>query len=57
GYHVAELWELLLSYVDRMPVSFKWVRGHNGDENNELVDSICVKAYTDRLTERGIEVN
>lgn len=52
-----EYWELLLSYTDRMQPTFKWVRGHNGDENNELVDKLCVKAYTDRLTERKTEVN
>jgi ribonuclease HI len=33
-----ELWEDLLSAVDRHHIHWKWVKGHNGHPDNERVD-------------------
>lgn len=30
-------------------VEFRWVKGHNGDEYNELVDSIAYSAYLEMI--------
>jgi ribonuclease HI len=36
-----DLWDKLCLEVNRMKdVSFEWVKGHNGDEINELVDGL-----------------
>ena len=45
------LWELLLSYTDRMKPAFRWVRGHDGQENNEIADRLAVSAYREQLTD------
>ena len=40
-----DLWEPLVSTVlDRGDVSFRWVKGHSGDEMNDLVDRLAVEA-------------
>ena len=38
-----DLWEPLITLVnDRGDVSFRWVKGHSGDEMNDLVDALAV---------------
>jgi ribonuclease HI len=38
-----DLWEPLITLVnDRGDVTFRWVKGHSGDEMNDLVDSLAV---------------
>jgi ribonuclease HI len=38
-----DLWEPLITEVnDRGDVTFRWVKGHSGDEMNDLVDSLAV---------------
>ncbi|NBV81820.1 MAG: ribonuclease HI [Actinobacteria bacterium] len=40
-----DLWEPLINLVrERGDVTFRWVRGHNGDSMNELVDALAVSA-------------
>jgi len=39
-----DLWDQLLTQVDRHDVSFNWVRGHTGVEENERADRLAVGA-------------
>ncbi len=40
-----DLWEPLITAVrDREEVTFRWVKGHSGDEMNDLVDRLAVEA-------------
>jgi len=40
-----DLWEPLINLVrERGDVTFRWVRGHNGDPMNDLVDALAVAA-------------
>jgi ribonuclease HI len=40
-----DLWEpLIVAVRDRGDVSFRWVKGHSGDEMNDLVDRLAVEA-------------
>jgi ribonuclease HI len=39
-----DLWEELLMLCDEHQVSFKWVRGHAGNEENERCDRLAVAA-------------
>jgi ribonuclease HI len=40
-----ELWEPLVAIVrERGDVSFRWVKGHSGDQMNDLVDALAVAA-------------
>ncbi len=40
-----DLWEPLITrFTDRGDVSFRWVKGHSGDEMNDLVDQLAVAA-------------
>jgi len=36
-----DLWERLLSLVDKHEVRFKWVRGHAGHSENERADELA----------------
>jgi ribonuclease HI len=39
-----DLWEPLIDLVnERGDVSFRWVKGHSGDEMNDLVDALAVE--------------
>ncbi|MDD3693291.1 MAG: ribonuclease HI [Oscillospiraceae bacterium] len=40
----ADLWECLLTLLDKHKVSFIWVRGHEGHPENERCDEIAVAA-------------
>jgi ribonuclease HI len=39
-----DLWDRLLSAIDRHSVTFSWVRGHNGHPENERCDAMAVAA-------------
>lgn len=40
-----ELWEELLECLDKHEVVFNWVKGHDGNEYNEICDKLAVEAY------------
>ena len=47
----AELWDEMLSLLDRHKVIINWVRGHNGHPENERCDSLAVaqaKKYAEK---------
>ncbi len=39
-----DLWEQLDRLAGSQNVSWRWVRGHNGDRGNELADALATKA-------------
>lgn len=39
-----DLWERIDSLLQTHHVTFHWVKGHSGDENNERVDKLAVQA-------------
>ncbi|MBE6647756.1 MAG: ribonuclease HI [Ruminococcaceae bacterium] len=45
-----DLWEKLISLLDKHNVTFVWVRGHNGHPYNERCD-VLATAYADSLEE------
>lgn len=42
-----DLWEKLIEHGRRHQVSWEWVRGHSGHEQNELADTLAKKAIAD----------
>lgn len=40
-----DLWEELLSLLEKHEVEFIWVKGHNGHKYNEICDALAVKEY------------
>lgn len=50
-----DLWEPLIELVrDRGDVSFRWVKGHNGDPFNDLVDELAVEASRTQRAGGGV---
>jgi ribonuclease HI len=47
-----ELWECIDQLQSQLNVTWKWVRGHDGNEFNELVDRLAVGAYKKLLKDR-----
>ncbi len=41
----SDLWELLLVQCERHKVTFNWIKGHAGHEENERCDTLAVGAY------------
>ena len=41
----ADLWKTLLSLLEVHQVKFVWVRGHNGNPENERCDELAVGSY------------
>ena len=39
-----DLWQRLLDLLDRHATEFRWVRGHNGDPDNERCDQLATTA-------------
>lgn len=50
-----ELWKPLIALYESRPdeITFRWVKGHSGDEWNEIVDQLAVGAATDQVARRG----
>jgi ribonuclease HI len=47
----SDLWQRLDTAASRHDVEWRWVRGHNSHEENELVDGLARKAMKEFLTE------
>ena len=50
-----DLWEPLIELYLSRPgeISFRWVKGHSGDEWNEIVDQLASGAAADQRPRRG----
>ena len=50
-----DLWEPLIEeYLSRpAEISFRWVKGHSGDQWNDIVDQLAAGAATDQRPRRG----
>lgn len=48
-----DLWEPLIELVRAGDVTFKWVKGHSGDEMNDLVDRLAVEAGRTQTGQSG----
>ena len=46
----ADLWEQLLSLLDKHTVTFRWIRGHSGHPENERCDELATAYYKGQLT-------
>ncbi len=45
----SDLWEQLLNETERHKVTFNWIKGHAGHEENERCDKLAVNEYTKYL--------
>lgn len=52
-----DLWERLLTLTSEHVVTFKWVRGHSGNKENERCDTLAREAArsSDLLVDKGYE--
>ena len=50
-----DLWEPLIDLYQQREteISFKWVKGHSGDEWNEIADQLATTAATDQKARRS----
>jgi ribonuclease HI len=48
-----DLWEKLREQARRHQVSWEWIRGHSGHEENERVDTLAKGAIADLRTSNG----
>lgn len=46
-----DLWEELISLIGVHNVNFNWVKGHAGNQFNEICDRLAVEAYTENADE------
>lgn len=46
-----DLWRILFEAKERLNVKAKWVRGHNGHEENEEADTICNFAVATKVNQ------
>ena len=49
----ADLWQALDAATTRHDVAWHWVKGHAGDEGNELADALANEAIDELLTATG----
>ena len=46
----AELWQALLEATRRHKIEWRWVKGHNGDPDNERADALANEAIAEMRT-------
>jgi len=51
-----DLWEPLIDLYQQRDVTFEWVKGHSGDEWNDIADRLAVEAATTQKARRGNEM-
>jgi ribonuclease HI len=51
GKKNADLWKRFLNIYAKHEVKFVWVKGHAGNEYNEVADKLAVSAYADGVLE------
>lgn len=44
-----DLWQELLTEMEKHEIIFHWVKGHDGNEYNEICDKLAVNAYQQYL--------
>ncbi len=49
-----DLWKRLLEAIEKLAVTFVWVKGHAGNELNEWCDKMAVKSARARSHEKDI---
>lgn len=49
GRRNGDLWQELLSLVQKHDVKFTWIKGHAGHKYNELCDKMAVQAYQELM--------
>ena len=50
-----ELWDALLTLCEKHKVTFSWIKGHAGHEENERCDRLAVLEYQKYLDKKQIE--
>ena len=50
-----ELWDALLTLCEKHKVTFEWIKGHAGHEENERCDRLAVLEYQKYLDKKQIE--
>jgi ribonuclease HI len=55
GKKNADLWKRFLKIYAQHEVKFVWVKGHAGNEYNEVADKLAVSAYADGVLELKID--
>jgi ribonuclease HI len=50
-----DLWELLfaLALAPKVPITWQWVKGHSGDQWNDVVDQLALTAATTQQATSG----
>lgn len=48
-----DLWEPLIELYQQRDVTFEWVKGHSGDEWNDIADRLAVEGATTQKPRRG----
>lgn len=51
-----DLWEPLIELYQERDVTFEWVKGHSGDEWNDVADRLCVEAAQTQTGRRGDDI-
>ena len=49
-----DLWDELLTLLDRHEVRFQWIRGHDGHPENERCDALAVAEWT-KIKENAVD--
>lgn len=46
-----DLWERFIDLIEKHSLTIEWVKGHTGHNENEICDSLAVKAISGKLIE------
>ena len=51
-----DLWQPLIELYQERDVTFEWVKGHSGDQWNDVADRLCVEAAQSQSGRRGDDI-